>query len=63
MRAWIENDDDISPYIEIDVFEDGKMIEASGIPCKPLPWRMEFDAGDIQDAVYIDWFYDEESGE
>lgn len=43
MRAWIENDDDITCFIEIDVYEDGKMIEAHGIQCRPLPWRMEFD--------------------
>lgn len=43
MRAWIENDDDITPYIEIDIYENGEMVEAIGFPCKPLPWRMEFD--------------------
>lgn len=43
MRAWIENDDDITCFIEIDVYEDGKMIEAHGIQCRPLPWRMELD--------------------
>ena len=47
MRAWIENDDDITCFIEIDVYEDGKMIEAHGIPCRPLPWRMELDDIDI----------------
>lgn len=47
MRAWIENDDDITCFIEIDVYEDGKMIEAHGIQCRPLPWRIEFDNEDI----------------
>ena len=47
MRAWIENDDDITCFIEIDVFENGEMIEAHGIPCRPLPWRMELDDIDI----------------
>lgn len=44
MRAWIENDDDITPFIEIDVYdENGVMIEAHGIQCRPLPWRLELD--------------------
>ena len=43
MRAWIENDDDITCFIEIDVYENGEMIEAHGIQCRPLPWRMELD--------------------
>ena len=43
MRAWIENDDDITPFIEIDVYENGEMIEAHGIQCRPLPWRLELD--------------------
>ena len=48
MRAWIENDDDITPFIEIDVYDkNGVMIEAHGIPCRPLPWRMELDNIDI----------------
>lgn len=48
MRAWIENDDDITPFIEIDVYdENGVMIEAHGIQCRPLPWRMELDDFDI----------------
>ncbi len=48
MRAWIENDDDITPFIEIDVYDaDGNMIEAHGIQCRPLPWRMELDGFDI----------------
>ena len=35
MRAWIENDDDITPFIEIDVYdENGVMIEAHGIQCR-----------------------------
>lgn len=64
MRAWIENDDDITPFIELDVYdEDGTLIEAHGIQCRPLPWRIELDADEIRDAVYVDWFYDEEQGE
>lgn len=47
MRAWIENDDDITCFIEIDVYENGEMVEAHGFPCKPLPWRIEFDNEDI----------------
>lgn len=48
MRAWIEHDDDITCFIELDVYdENGKMIEAHGIPCRPLPWRMELDDIDI----------------
>lgn len=48
MRAWIENDDDITPFIEIDVYDkNGVMIEAHGIQCRPLPWRMELDNIDI----------------
>jgi hypothetical protein len=48
MRAWIENDDDITCFIEIDVYDaDGNMIEAHGIQCRPLPWRMELDEFDI----------------
>ena len=47
MRAWIENDDDITCFIELDVYENGEMIEAHGIPCRPLPWRMELDDIDI----------------
>lgn len=43
MRAWIENDDDITCFIELDVYENGEMIEAHGIQCRPLPWRMELD--------------------
>lgn len=43
MRAWIENDDDINPYIQIDVFEDDEMVESYGMKCRPLPWRMELD--------------------
>ncbi len=59
MRAWIENDDDITCFIEIDVYEDGKMIEAHGIQCRPLPWRIEFDPEDIQDAIVTDWIEDD----
>lgn len=47
MRAWIENDDDITCFIEIDVFENGEMIEAHGFQCRPLPWRMELEDSDI----------------
>ena len=47
MRAWIEHDDDITPYIEIDIYEDVEMVEAIGFPCKPLQWRMELDDIDI----------------
>lgn len=48
MRAWIENDDDITCFIEIDVYdENGKMIEAHGIQCRPLPWRIELDSEDM----------------
>lgn len=48
MRAWIEHDDDITCFIELDVYdENGVMIEAHGIQCRPLPWRMEFDDIDI----------------
>lgn len=43
MRAWIENDDDINPYIQIDVFEDGEMVKSYGMKCRPLPWRLELD--------------------
>ena len=52
MRAWIENDDDITPYVEIDVYENGEMIEAHGFQMRPLPWRIEMDAEEIRDAVY-----------
>lgn len=48
MRAYIENDDDITPYIEIDIYENGELIEANGFPCKPLPWRMELDNFDVK---------------
>jgi len=48
MKAWIEYDDDITSFIEIDVYdENGEMIESHGIPCRPLPWRMELDDIDI----------------
>jgi len=47
MRAWIEPDDDITCFIEIDVYENGKMVEAHGIQCRPLPWRIELDGLDI----------------
>ena len=47
MRAWIEHDDDINSYIEIDVFDGGEMVEAHGILCKPLSWRIELDTEDI----------------
>lgn len=61
MRAWIENDDDITPYIEIDVYDaDGNMIEATGFPCKPLPWRIEFDTEEIQDGIVTDWIDEDE---
>lgn len=60
MRAWIENDDDITPFIEIDVYdENGVMIEAHGIQCRPLPWRIEFDPEDIQDGIIADWTEDD----
>jgi hypothetical protein len=54
MRAWIENDDDITPYVEIDVYEGGEMVEATGFQMKPLPWRIEFDTDDIHDAIIIE---------
>lgn len=48
MRAWIENDDDITPYIEIDIYDNnGELVEAHGFPCKPLPWTMELEDSDI----------------
>lgn len=47
MRAWIENDDDITCFIEIDVYEGGEMVEAHGIQCRPLPWRIELETNDI----------------
>lgn len=47
MRAWIEYDDDINSYIEIDVFQDGEMVKSYGMRCKPLPWHMELDDIDI----------------
>jgi hypothetical protein len=49
MRAWIENDDDITCFIEIDVYEGGEIVEAHGIPCRPLPWHIEFDTIDVID--------------
>lgn len=54
MRAWIENDDDITCFIEIDVYEGGEMVEAHGIPCRPLPWRIEFDTIDVIDEEQED---------
>ena len=60
MRAWIENDDDITPYVEIDVYEGGGMIEAHGFQMRPLPWRIEFDTIEfIADAIDTEWMQDE----
>lgn len=59
MRAWIENDDDITPYVEIDVYEGGEMVEAIGFQMRPLPWRIEFDTIDvIADAIDTEWMQD-----
>ena len=61
MRAWIENDDDITPYVEIDIYEGGEMVEAIGFPMRPLPWRIEFDTRDvIADGIDTEWMQDDD---